>query len=84
MDAHMHNSAGRLPSNKTEICQKGKEDGEDKQKCGQRIGEDEGRHCDCLTSFLFLTWSCNGVPKYGLCKASQFIYMENGERLVAT
>lgn len=74
VDAGMHSSAGRLPSNETEMCHRGKGDGEDEQKCGQRIREDEGRHCDCLTSFLFLILSCNGIRKYRLCKASQFVY----------
>lgn len=74
VDASMHSSAGRLPSNEMEMCHRGKGDGEDEQKCGQRIQEDEGRHCNCLTSSLFLILSCNGVCKYRLCKASQFVY----------
>lgn len=70
VDASMQSSAGRLPSNETEMCHRGKGNGEDEQKCGQRIQEDERRHHDCLTSFVFLIWSCNGVHKYRLCKAS--------------
>lgn len=69
-DAGMQSSAGRLPSNKTEMCQRGKGDGEDEQKCGQRIQDDERRHRDCLTSSLVLILSCNGVHKCRLCKAS--------------
>lgn len=75
VDAGTHSSAGRLPSNETEMCHRGKGDGEDEQKCGQRIREDEGRHCDCLTPSLFLILSRNGIRKYRLCKASQFVYM---------
>lgn len=70
----MHSSAGRLPSNKTEMCHRGKGDGKDEQKCGQRIREDEARHHNCLTSSLCLILSCNAVRKYRLCKASQFVY----------
>lgn len=71
VDAGTHSGAGRLPSNKTEMCHRGKGDGEDEQKCGQRIREDEGRRRDCLTSFLYLILSCNGVRKGRQCKASQ-------------
>lgn len=76
VDAGVHSSAGMLPSNETEMCHRGRGDGEDEQKCGQRIQEDEGMHRDCLTSSLFLISSCNGARKYRLCKASQFAYVD--------
>lgn len=76
VDAGVHSSAGMLPSNETEMCHRGRGDGEDEQKCGQRIREDEGMHRDCLTSSLFLISSCNGARKYRLCKASQFAYVD--------
>lgn len=75
-DLLMHSSAGRLPSNETEMCHRARGDGEDEQKCGQRIRQDEGSDHDCLTSPLFLILSCNGARKYRLWEASQFIYVD--------
>lgn len=66
-------SAGRLPSNQTEMWHRGRADGEDEQKCGQRIQQDGSRHRGLISS-LFLILSRNGACKYGLWKASQFIY----------
>lgn len=37
VNADVHSSTGRLPSNETEMCHRGKGDGEDEQKCRQRI-----------------------------------------------
>lgn len=76
IDASVHSSAGRLPSNETEMCHRGRGDGEDEQKCGQRIRQDEGRRHDCLTSSLFPILSREGARKYRLWKAAQFIYLE--------
>lgn len=72
--ASMHSSAGRLPSNKTEMCHRGQGNGKDKQKRGQRIQEDEVRCHSCLTSSLFLIFTCNSDHKCRLCKALQFVY----------